>query len=303
MSHSHFELDENFNFVEEGEEVANEEIAAPEFDPSNIFIVPPKRLPPTSQASQSGSTSSTACPTTTSKRQRTSIVWSCFTLEKHQIKKGEMVDQAVCKYCQFALSAKSNGGTRHLRRHMETCQTKHEPQDPTQTQLSQYGSRSSGITSFRYSQQHMREGLARYIAAAEQPLTFSEDERLINFLQRYCYANLEDLATPSQFQNFDILDFWMGKISFFPILSIMARDLLTPPASTVASESAFSIGGRILDEHRSRLSSETLDSLLCLKDWEDAERRVQQDWQNALIKQIESLNVDQDEVDPDYAEY
>ena len=41
MSHSHFELDENFNFVEEGEEVANEEIAAPEFDPSNIFIVPP----------------------------------------------------------------------------------------------------------------------------------------------------------------------------------------------------------------------------------------------------------------------
>ncbi|GAY57750.1 hypothetical protein CUMW_181830 [Citrus unshiu] len=83
----------------------------------------------------------------------------------------------------------------------------------------------------------------------------------------------------------------------------MARDLLTPPASTVASKSTFSTGGRILDEHRSRLSSETLDFLLCLKDWEDAERRVQQDWQNALIKQIESLNVDQDEVNPDYAEY
>ena len=87
------------------------------------------------------------------------------------------------------------------------------------------------------------------------------------------------------------------------MLFIMARDPLTPPASTVASESAFSTGGRILDEHQSRLSSETLDFLLCLKDWEDAERRVQQDWQNALIKQIESLNVDQDEVDPDYAEY
>ena len=83
----------------------------------------------------------------------------------------------------------------------------------------------------------------------------------------------------------------------------MARDLLAPPASTVASKSAFSTSGRILDEHRSRLSLETLDSLLCLKDCEDAERRVQQDWQNALIKQIESLNVDQDEVDPDYAEY
>ena len=121
MSHSHFELDGNFNFVEEGEEVANEEIVTPEFDPSNIFIVPPERSPPTSQASQSGSTSSTAGPTTTSKRQRTSIVGSCFTLEKCQNKKGEMLDQAVCKYCQSALSAKSNGGTGHLRRHMKTC--------------------------------------------------------------------------------------------------------------------------------------------------------------------------------------
>ena len=67
MSHSHFELDKNFNFVEEGEEIANEEIATPEFDPNNIFIVSPERSPPTSQASQSGSTSSTTGPTTTSK--------------------------------------------------------------------------------------------------------------------------------------------------------------------------------------------------------------------------------------------
>ena len=87
-----------------------------------------------------------------------------------------------------------------------------------------------------------------------------------NELQRYCSANLEDLATPSQLQNFDILDFWMGKTYFFPILSIMARDLLTPSALTVAPKSAFSTDGRILDERWSKLSSETLDSLLCLKD-------------------------------------
>ncbi|XP_024035665.1 pentatricopeptide repeat-containing protein At4g14820-like [Citrus clementina] len=94
-----------------------------------------------------------------------------------------MVDTAVCKFCKNTLSAKSKGGTGHLRRHMETCLTKHGPQDPTQTQLSRYGSGSSGITSFRYSQQNMREGLAWYIATVEQPLTFAEDERLINFLQ------------------------------------------------------------------------------------------------------------------------
>lgn len=60
-----------------------------------------------------------------------------------------------------------------------------------------------------------------------------------NELQRYCSANLEDLATPSQLQNFDILEFWIGKTSFFPILSIMACDLLTPSASTVAPKSAL----------------------------------------------------------------
>ena len=68
---------------------------------------------------------------------------------------------------------------------------KHAPQDPTQTQLSKYGSGPSGITSFRYSQQNMREGLAWYIATVEQPLTFAEDERLINFLQRYVQPQLK----------------------------------------------------------------------------------------------------------------
>lgn len=87
-----------------------------------------------------------------------------------------------------------------------------------------------------------------------------------NELQRYYSTNLEDLATPSQLQNFDILEFWTGKTYFLPILSIMACDLLTRPASTVVSKSAFSTCGRILDERRSRLSFETTDSLMCLKD-------------------------------------
>lgn len=61
----------------------------------------------------------------------------------------------------------------------------------------------------------------------------------------------------------------------FPVLSIMARDLLTPPASTVASESAFSAGNRVLTEKRTRLNEESLDALMCLKDWNDARKRIQ----------------------------
>ena len=52
-----------------------------------------------------------------------------------------------------------------------------------------------------------------------------------------------------------------------PILSLMARDFLSIPVSTVSSESAFSAAGRILGKNRTSLSPETLEALVCAKDW------------------------------------
>ncbi|KAK1356404.1 hypothetical protein POM88_049660 [Heracleum sosnowskyi] len=52
----------------------------------------------------------------------------------------------------------------------------------------------------------------------------------------------------------DILEFWKTRSCHYPVMAIMARDILTVQASTVASESAFSFSGRILNERRSRLS-------------------------------------------------
>ena len=45
----------------------------------------------------------------------------------------------------------------------------------------------------------------------------------------------------------DILQWWKLNSTKYPILSHMARDILAIPVSTVASESAFSTGGRVLD--------------------------------------------------------
>ena len=47
----------------------------------------------------------------------------------------------------------------------------------------------------------------------------------------------------------------------------MAADILAVPISTVASESTFSAGGRVIDEFRSKLNEESIEALICGGDW------------------------------------
>ncbi|OMO50231.1 hypothetical protein CCACVL1_30563 [Corchorus capsularis] len=67
--------------------------------------------------------------------------------------------------------------------------------------------------------------------------------------------------------DFDVLGWWKMNSPRFPILSCMARDVLAVHVSTVASESAFSTGGRVLDVYRSRLNSKFVQALVCGQDW------------------------------------
>ena len=58
-------------------------------------------------------------------------------------------------------------------------------------------------------------------------------------------------------------------------MSIMARDIMSVPVSTVSSESCFSYTSRILEDQRRRLLPEHVEMLTCIKDWEQGARREQ----------------------------
>ncbi len=67
--------------------------------------------------------------------------------------------------------------------------------------------------------------------------------------------------------NFDILSWWKTNSLKYPTLGKIARDILAIPVTTVASESAFSTGGRCVSPSRNRLHPRTVEALVCTQDW------------------------------------
>ncbi|XP_050272572.1 zinc finger BED domain-containing protein RICESLEEPER 2-like [Quercus robur] len=96
---------------------------------------------------------------------------------------------------------------------------------------------------------------------------FLEAEQSIgcsNEIDKYLAENCESRRGDVKFE---ILGWWKANSDRYQVLSKLARDVLAVPVSTVASESAFSTGGRILDPFRSSLSPLMVQNLVCAQDW------------------------------------
>jgi hypothetical protein len=67
--------------------------------------------------------------------------------------------------------------------------------------------------------------------------------------------------------DFDILNWWKVNSTKFPVISLIAHDVLAIPITIVPSKSVFSTGGRILDPFRSSLAPKTAEGLICAQNW------------------------------------
>lgn len=77
---------------------------------------------------------------------------------------------------------------------------------------------------------------------------------------------LEESLLP-RVQEFDVLGWWKLNKMKYPTLSKMARDILSIPVSTAGPDSVFDTTSKEMDRYRSSLRPETVEALICAKDW------------------------------------
>lgn len=85
---------------------------------------------------------------------------------------------------------------------------------------------------------------------------------------------------------FDILSWWKANQVTYHVLSRLARDVLAVQVSIVASECAFSSSGRVVSKYRSRLEPETVEALVCTKDWNLASNKDRNDKVPSIVEEF-----------------
>jgi hypothetical protein len=93
-------------------------------------------------------------------------------------------------------------------------------------------------------------------------------------------------------------DIWSGraKQEYISVVSILAKDVLWVPVSTVSLESTFSLARRILDERRTNLTQDMVRTLMAVKNGELDKGRTQHTTCNEeLVAAFEHVGIDDEE--------
>uniref|UniRef100_A0A0E0MLD3 BED-type domain-containing protein n=1 Tax=Oryza punctata TaxID=4537 RepID=A0A0E0MLD3_ORYPU len=136
------------------------------------------------------------------------------------------VGAGKCKHCDIEIRAKRGAGTSSLRKHLTRCKKRIMRQADHMMAVSENDPLADWV-------QHITEQLSDQVDAV---------------LDMY----LKDNPIKEFGNRFDILNWW--KANCFK------------PASTIASESAFNMGSRVISDFRCSLTMDSFEALICLQD-------------------------------------
>ncbi|CAH9082826.1 unnamed protein product [Cuscuta europaea] len=114
-------------------------------------------------------------------------------------------------------------------------------------------------------------------------------QEISNEVDKYLADDIEKRSN----QSFNLLEWWKESETRYPMLAFIVKDIFAIPSSTVASESAFILGKRVVDPFRSSLSPKMVEALICTNDWLRAEEfsfyKDPTDDELDLYKEIEEI--------------
>jgi hypothetical protein len=131
--------------------------------------------------------------------------------------------------------------------------------------------------------------------------TSSSSSQSAQVTSTYCTGELakylsSDVVPHQEDDDFNILQWWEDHKQQYPVLSILARDVISVPISFVSSESAFSLAGIILEDGRTSLTPDMVRTLMTIKDSELAKRRAQHTTDNQeLVSAFGNIAIDEEE--------
>ncbi|CAN0871901.1 Zinc finger BED domain-containing protein RICESLEEPER 2 [Linum grandiflorum] len=122
------------------------------------------------------------------------------------------------------------------------------------------GTDASTTTSVQEKRQSGRAKFNTMVRSGESSSSSGMKKELDGYLE----SPLEEADEESKF---NVLEWWKKERGRYKILSKMACEIMAIPITSVASESAFSTGGRVIDSKRASLGKNTVEALLCSEDW------------------------------------
>ncbi|KAJ4962731.1 hypothetical protein NE237_022670 [Protea cynaroides] len=190
-------------------------------------------------------------PKTDGKRRRRSTVWDSFKVIPGD-KYDDGKERAECLKCKIVYRADTNiNGTGTLRRHLKNC-LKQDNKDIKQMMLGKNQGKLD-LMERKIDLDLTPTPSSSYVGPAElaEFSAFKSAMLIDSYGKSQLDLYLEEPQIPfsDNYREFDVLAYWRQNGSKYPDVARVAKDVLSIPVSTVASESAFSAGGRVIDKY------------------------------------------------------